>query len=360
MTTNDVWAYWRAALKGEAAPPVLNQPQIGYWMQRIGRERIAVSLYPHPKRPGELLCKLLRSGGEMTNGVAIEIWPGCCRSPIEYATWTHLYQHKRWPDEPLPLPDAPADLEDIPAFTEGMPAADAAPEDVGGGGEPATEGRNGSRGSEDVAPADRSPPPIGHNNPPTSLTEGADDPIFADIAQRGAHFASQIEAATKITDKVSADLAANLINTFKGLEKEADAARRAEKKPFDEAAKAVQAKWTPLIDRLGTVVAPLQRAITAYLKAENAKRNAEAAAAIAAGAAPAEAAKPKAKAGSAGSRAVSLRTVKFAVVDDWNALMVSLHDNPTIRAEAQRLADAAARSGVSLPGCRIDTRQEAV
>lgn len=55
-----------------------------------------------------------------------------------------------------------------------------------------------------------------------------------------------------------------LLDQFRLAKKDADKERAAEKKPHDDAAKAVQAKWKPLIDRCDIAAKAIKDALTPY------------------------------------------------------------------------------------------------
>ena len=57
---------------------------------------------------------------------------------------------------------------------------------------------------------------------------------------------------------------------------DADAARAEEKRPHDEAAKAVQSKWKPLLDKADRAVTAAQKPLTDYLLRLERERQAEA------------------------------------------------------------------------------------
>lgn len=67
-----------------------------------------------------------------------------------------------------------------------------------------------------------------------------------------------------------------LLDDFRKAKKEADKERAAEKKPHDDAAKAVQAKWKPLLDRCDIAAEAIKRALTPY-RAEKQRAKDEAA-----------------------------------------------------------------------------------
>lgn len=70
-------------------------------------------------------------------------------------------------------------------------------------------------------------------------------------------------AAPVSTDDQEAALDA-LLDDVRRARKDADAARSAEKKPHDDAAKAVQVAWKPLIDRCDAAADAIKSALTPY------------------------------------------------------------------------------------------------
>ena len=60
----------------------------------------------------------------------------------------------------------------------------------------------------------------------------------------------------------------SLLAEFKAMRKKADAERAAEKKPHDDAAKAVQAKWKPVLDRCDIGLDAIKRAVTPWRVAQ--------------------------------------------------------------------------------------------
>lgn len=64
----------------------------------------------------------------------------------------------------------------------------------------------------------------------------------------------------------------DLLDQMRKAKKDADAERAAEKKPHDDAGKAVQAKWKPLLDRCDMGMAEIKNLLTPY---RNAKQKAK-------------------------------------------------------------------------------------
>lgn len=69
-----------------------------------------------------------------------------------------------------------------------------------------------------------------------------------------------------------ADALATIITSAKQIRKDADAARKDEKQPHDDAAKAVQEKWKPVLTKVEDVIAAVQKPLTAWLQAQEAER----------------------------------------------------------------------------------------
>jgi hypothetical protein len=70
-----------------------------------------------------------------------------------------------------------------------------------------------------------------------------------------------------ITNEQQAEAVSSLLNRLRRVSKDADEARKAEKKPHDDAAKAVQAKWTPIISKADLAASTAKQALAPYLKA---------------------------------------------------------------------------------------------
>ena len=163
-------------------------------------------------------------------------------------------------------------------------------------------------------------------------------------------------AAGPIADQAAADRAANWALRFADMEKRAQDGRRAEKVPHEKAAKAVDARWRPVQDDAAALKARLKDAQTPFL-VEKRRQEAEARA-TAARAGDALPAASNASAGTAG-RKTSLRTVRTAVIEDFDAALMALRENPDLRELVQKLANRVATSGGALPGCRIVSTEKA-
>jgi hypothetical protein len=101
---------------------------------------------------------------------------------------------------------------------------------------------------------------IGHNNPP---------PVDAFALHIEDLFAlvSGSTASPVATDEQEAQLDA-LLDDVRKARKDADAQRAVEKKPHDDAAKAVQAAWKPLLDKCDAAADAIKALLTPYRTAK--------------------------------------------------------------------------------------------
>jgi hypothetical protein len=98
---------------------------------------------------------------------------------------------------------------------------------------------------------------IGHNGAPPEDVFGLHiDDLFSTLSD-------SLSGGDVVNDAQEAAIDA-LLDEFRKASKDADGARAAEKKPFDEAAKAVQAKWKPIIEKADRGVTACKAALTPY------------------------------------------------------------------------------------------------
>lgn len=102
---------------------------------------------------------------------------------------------------------------------------------------------------------------IGHNNPPPAEAFGLH------IEELFALASCSLAAGPVATDEQEAALD-KLMDDLRKARKDADAQRDAEKRPHDEAAKAVQSTWKPLLDRCDAGVRAIKDALTPYRAAK--------------------------------------------------------------------------------------------
>jgi hypothetical protein len=115
--------------------------------------------------------------------------------------------------------------------------------------------------------------PIGHNRPDpfTLFAESIDDLLLE---------AGNFLDGAEIENEDQEAAVASILTRLRREANAADEQRKAEKKPHDDQAKAVQSKWAPLLAKADTAVATAKNVLTAFLvKKEAAQRAAADAAA---------------------------------------------------------------------------------
>lgn len=236
---------------------------------------------------------------------------------------------------------------------------------------------------------------IGGNQPPEPTPFEAAEKEIGDLYEEARAWLD----GAKVDRQELADGIGNLLGMLRSAEKKADTARAAEKKPHDDAAKAVQAKYRPLLDRAQLASDACKKALAPWLaKLEQEKREAaekarieaeqrqwlaEQAVQAARDASLDEQAKAEARvkaakeaerdakraekapavAGGAVGRSVGLRTVHYAVMTD--PVAAARHFWQThpdeMKANLQTIADREVRQGKrEIPGFDIRAEKVAV
>lgn len=342
---SDDYQFWREALAGRDVDIIEDRPQPGYYKTRKGKSS--------PWLP----VAIWRKDGELVARVADkmekphDIWVWCAKHPVNKDDARHAFANgNTWPGD---VPQTPTAR-------------------VGG---------------------------IGDNSMAIPLPEEIDDAVAS---------ATEWLSKTKIDSDQLADQCANWRSRLLQLSKDADAKRVTEKAPHDKAAKAVQEKWKPFIDKAEATAVALRNALTPYLAAkerrlreesdrkareENARRIAEyerqqreqrdqedarkaqAAAAPATSDAPTNApAEPvveapqlpifvapepvKVAAGGQRGRKAGLRTITVYETTDYAALLAHVKDHPDVVAVVEKVGKAQAKTGAVVPG--ITSKQEHV
>lgn len=155
------------------------------------------------------------------------------------------------------------------------------------------------------------------------------------------------DASSKITVVTNADdarKANEMAERLAGLFKLGDAERDKQKRPHDEASKAVQAFWLPHLKPVETERLRVIGLAKKWIADEQAKLAAQQ---------PADVPAPRVQAASTFGRALSLRKVPVAFVDDPMKLCAHLIDikDDDLRDYLHKRAQAALRGKVVLPGC---------
>jgi hypothetical protein len=231
---------------------------------------------------------------------------------------------------------------------------------------------------------------IGHNQPPSAFDGFAAH--IEDLFDEAGNWLN----GDGVNSDAEAEGVSRLLNMLRKARKDADAARAEEKRPHDEAAKAVQAKWKPLLDKCELAETTAKKALAPFLirkeeearaererlereaeeaarKAAEARQAAEADLAAAGNAkafqtAAAELSKAAAKAGkqkvhaTGGERAIGLRSVWNATVEDYTAFArwAWEHRASDMHGFLDDLAGKEVRAGQrALPGVNITEERKA-
>lgn len=114
---------------------------------------------------------------------------------------------------------------------------------------------------------------IGHNAPPDPFE--AFNLHVSDLFDQ----AEQFLDGTGISTQEQANDVSAILDMCRKARKDADTARADEKRPHDEAGKAVQAKWKPLLDKCDLAANAAKKALAPWLEAREAEQRAAAEAA---------------------------------------------------------------------------------
>lgn len=306
----DQYSFWRRRMAGEVVPIHDGEPQAGFYRLKTRDGNWQPVAYWFAT-DGSLRCRV--GGKDINEQTANERWPWASKSPITHDVYKAVVAGNPWPDQ--------------------------------------HEGVIRDRANSDGAPSDDS-------------FEGLKDRI-EDLARD----AQTLIDAGAATDQSAADRASDLANRLAELQKKADAARAAEKKPHDEAVALVQARWKPMLGAADIYKRIKAAVITPFLVAEDQRRRAAEAEArrLAEEAAkagqpipePAQVQRAAPKAGSGGRRSVALRTVKVVTITDRAALLAYFAANDQITEVLQRLAEKVSAAGVTPPGVTVTEEQRA-
>lgn len=116
---------------------------------------------------------------------------------------------------------------------------------------------------------------LGHNNPPEPTPYEAAMAKINDLYDEARLWLD----GDPITSQDMADDLSNLLTMIRAAEKEADDARKIEKKPFDDGAKEVQARYKPLLDKAARASDVCKKALADWLRKQEAERQKQAEAA---------------------------------------------------------------------------------
>lgn len=330
---SDVYAFWRASLRGEQAEPMptiypgksADNPQPGLWRVKLhkGAEFVPMQIWlsldglvSHEWRNGLKIAGTI--DGKPVGAEEIESrW--LFAKAVSKADFAHYAEHKAWPGEVAGIGDNSGDLS---------------------------------------------------------------------LAEQISEYASQALGWLRkngIKDTKSKDTAANYRAELLRLRKEADTQRDAEKRPHLEAGRAVDAKFKPIVEAADSAANEIRDALTVFMREEERREQAERDAKYQAERKAAEAARAeleaqrakqmrddpiaaltspepelpdlppppepvKVQAGGQRGRKTGLREVTKYVVTDHAKALAFFADGPGVREFIQTLAERACKAGVDVPG----------
>jgi hypothetical protein len=287
----DQYDFWRRRLAGETIPIHDGEPQAGFYRLTYKAEPDRPVAYWYGK-DGKIRCRI--GNTDVNELIAAERWPWASKRPITHEVYKVVVAGGHWPDQHQAVSNSIAAPPDnsIESLTDAI----------------------------------------------ESLARVANDMI----GQGGAK--TQAEA----------DQAADVANKLADYQKQADAARKAEKKPLDDAAAEVQQKWAPVITLADIYRQVKAKVITPFLTAKaDAERKAREDTAKAGQPEPApERQRSTTTAGTRG-KTVALRTVKKVEITDRAALLAYFADGEAMTAFLQDMAEKAVRVGVTPPGVKV-------
>lgn len=339
MSTDNVWAWWQAALEGNVGPMHEGQPEQGYYRTRFkGGQWEPVALWRGDN--GEWLAKR----GERMIDDAADVWNFCRTHPVTFEAWEKATNGGGWDDEPpapamghnLPSDPFEALMLEYQSEKEQAEAFMKAPITT------QDQADKAAIWSKRLATIAKKATDLHKVEKQPSLDEGRrvddkwrglkDDP--ADLSKK---LKRHLDAYLQEQQRLEQERQRKAREEADRIQREADRARvEAEK----AAARNDNEGDAAAIAERNNAIAEAQRLAD---QAAQAERDAQA---------------RNASAGRTGAK-VSLRTFVFAEITDFEKLLLALKDRPEIKEVVEALANRAARSGVELAGMTIKSEQRA-
>lgn len=297
MSDPRYWAWWTDKLAGLNPPASEGTPYAGFYRavrkSTYGGTKWAIPIAYWPGENGELHCR--EGVKDVPEQRGRDIWVNVHNNPVP-ETWYRLVAEKG-----------------EPAWPDGMAIS----------------------------------PPMGDNKPPDETSFNYLREKIEDAAQ----LATGYLAGPPITEQIQADLISNAADQLTELWKKADEARKAERKPHDDALKEIQIKWSPLLMMAEAYKNLKYKLLTPWQLSQQKAQEEEARAAVAAGEpVPEQPRRPRA--GTRG-RAMTLKSFKSAKITDYELCLGFFKQSQDVRNTVQDLADKAVRAGITVPGAEM-------
>lgn len=292
----NVYAHWQRRLAGEVLPLENENPMPGFYRMRR-KEGVPVPV-AYWQQGDVVRCRVGDTDVSIERGN--DAWVSCCAHPISEETYRAVADRGMpWPDENLAV--------------------------------------------------------TGHNQAPVEDAPEAIRERLDDLAREAEKMIANGEAKSQ----AACDQASDLAGTFGELEAKIKKLHTAEKAPILQEGRAIDGKWFTLRDLAADLKIRLKRIVeTPFLIKKTKEAQAAAVAAVAAGKPPEQVPSTRVTAGFV-KRTTALRTYYLAKIVDKDLLIASLKDHPDLVATIQKIADAAAKQKVALPGCEVISEQRA-
>lgn len=249
MTSENPWAFWQAELMVQRGgfvptadhprqnmdPPYHDTPIDGYWRMMGARTKpdFPVAIWRDASTRDHVVLQIGRRTPQ-TVAVASQEWqnfvaltfPKC--AAVHKAAWDDAITSGRWADGKMSRETTDAERMDVIPDT------------------PAEQGGN-------VGPS-----------------------VAEQIAEKIAALVEKAKAVGRVDTAEQGQVAAQIATDLKALHDLGEQHRKAEKKPYDDGAKAVQAKWVPILEPAVTMRDRLVTAIDVFRRAEQRRLQAEA------------------------------------------------------------------------------------
>jgi len=316
-SSSDDYKYWKETLAGRRHP-MTETPSPGFYRVGFGEhEGQPVAIWRELNRT-VMLC-----GERIIDAAAAqsEIWINCAKGAIREEAYDFRMATGKWGDE--------------------------------------------VRTASEAAPA---------SNMPTDPLERAKVDI-AGLVER----ADELLRKGELKDQTTADTAANIRDRLLALAKEADELRKAEKRPHDEAARQVQAKYVPTVEEAEKGAFRLRSALEVFLRQQKEaerlrvaevarirRQEEEAARKLApdnVAAAEHVITQPppeenKIRVGGAYGKRTSLKEKTVVRIDDRAAALSALKDHPLIIEALQKAAELMIKAKLTVPGVSTYTEDK--
>jgi hypothetical protein len=342
------------------------RPETGFYR---GQRNEAVAIWwrlGRDGKPDQCMARVhrpARTGGgglqvqdyDKADQIGDSVFAYCCRQPVDYKVYEAFVNSGLWPEDVVNPPVRMVPPQYQPGGLHGTVNGFVPPNSVHKGTAPEQSNDESSLSEATLTIERSSTPENGFEVEIDHLVKDAD--AWLDSIGR------------KIADKVHADKLANYAVVAQDIEDRAEAARVAEKRPLDDQVRAIQARWTPVVDRARKIKGNLKTMLQPYLTDQRRKATQEAAeaqrareAAKAAGTLPPAASAPPSRSVAGTRGRVALKTRQVLVIEDLRAaaeFIAKLNNPPESFVEGVRdAAQLLRKAGVEVPG--VSTRSEDV